>query len=175
MNDAAAKAWAGVLRGREARENTGRIFPRPRSHGDRKKLTLIASASALVVPTVGFALWCPSKILALLALLPGQALMCFFYGPAFSLAQGLCEAGIRATMASLLILLQVTAGGIIGIQLMGVLSDALAPWASGGGDSLRWGMSLITLLSLWAAAHFWWAGRTVESDLPELVGYPATN
>jgi hypothetical protein len=92
-------------------------------------------------------------------------LMFFFFAPLFALVQTLSAPGMRATLNSVFILVQVGVGGVIGTQLLGILSDAVLPFAGSTASALRWGMSLIALLSAWAALHFWLAGRSVRHDL----------
>jgi MFS family permease len=145
----------------------GYLTSRYGSQDERMKVRLVAIATALIAPALTWALWCPSKQLALLILLPGEALMFFFYGPAFSLVQGLSAATMRATMASVFILIQVLAGGVVGVQLLGGLSDAFTPVLGSNATALRWSMTLICLLALWAAVHFWLAGRSIREDLTE--------
>jgi hypothetical protein len=47
--------------------------------------------------------------------------------------------------------------------IVGTLSDALAPCL--GDQSLRYAMLAIGLVNLWAALHFFLAGRDLERDL----------
>jgi MFS family permease len=134
---------------------------------ERIKVRLMAVATALIAPTLAIVLWNPSKELALLILIPCQALMFFFIAPTMSLVQALSAPSTRATMASVFIFIQVLAGGVIGIQLPGILSDVLTPILGDGGLALRWSMTATSLLALWAAAHFWLSARTIRSDLAD--------
>lgn len=143
----------------------GYMSSHPRLSDERTQVRTMAVTTALIAPVVVAALWCPSKELALAIFIPAQALLFFFYAPTFSLVQGLCAAGMRATMASVFILIQVLAGGAVGVQLIGVLSDLIAPWAGDSASALRWSMTLTCLLALWAAVYFWRTGRSVVDDL----------
>jgi predicted MFS family arabinose efflux permease len=127
-------------------------------------LRLTAVATALTTPFVALVLWSPSKHLALLAFIPAQALMLFFLGPTSSVVLSLTAANMRATMASVFILVQLLAGGVIGVQLIGILSDALLPIAGDSAAALRWSMTLASLLGLWAAAHFWLAHQALSEE-----------
>jgi predicted MFS family arabinose efflux permease len=129
---------------------------------DRRTFWIMASATALLMPVIGVALWVPSARLALLMLLPVKALMFFCYGPTFSLVHSLSEPGVRATMASVFILIQVLSGGVLGTQLLGILSDALTPIAGDSGTALRWGMTATSALAVWSSLHFWLASRSIR-------------
>jgi MFS family permease len=132
---------------------------------ERIKVKLMAAATALIAPTLAIVLWSPSKEFALLILIPCQALMFFFIAPTMSLVQSLSSPSTRATMASVFIFIQVLAGGVLGIQLPGVLSDLLTPLLGNGGLALRWSMTATSLLALWAAVHFWLSARTIRRDM----------
>jgi MFS family permease len=159
---------------------SGYVTSRFGAADDRIKVRLMAMATALIAPTLAIALWSSSKELALLILIPCQALMYFFLAPTTALVQALSGPSTRATMASLFILIQVLAGGVIGIQLPGILSDLLTPILGNGGLALRWSMTATSLLALWAAIHFWLSARTIRRDLMDvsvaggMVVQPAT-
>jgi MFS family permease len=129
---------------------------------ERRKVWIMASATALLMPVIAVALWTPSARLALFMLLPVKALMFFCYGPTFSLVHSLSAPGVRATMASVFILIQVLSGGVLGTQLLGVLSDALTPVAGDSGTALRWSMTVTSALAIWASLHFWLASRSIR-------------
>jgi len=99
----------------------------------RVSVRLVAIATALISPFVIMALWCPSARAALLFLLPAQSLMMLFFAPTYSFVHGLCEANVRATTTSIFILIQVLMGGVIGMQLLGALSDILISVVGSGG------------------------------------------
>jgi predicted MFS family arabinose efflux permease len=128
---------------------------------EAKKMQLTSFATALAAPMLIIVLWVPAKHLAMTALLPCEVVLFFFYGPTFALVQALSAANVRATMASAFILIQVLAGGVIGVQLLGVLSDFLTALTGSGAVALRWGMTLISLLAVWSAGHFWRSGQLI--------------
>jgi len=134
---------------------------------ERIKVRLMAAATALIAPTLTIVLWNPSKEVALLILIPCQALMFFFIAPTMSLVQSLSAPSTRATMASVFIFIQVFAGGVIGTQLPGILSDLLTPILGNDGLALRWSMTATSLLALWAAIHFWLSAQTIRRDLAD--------
>jgi MFS family permease len=139
----------------------GHLTTRYGARDERIQTRLLALSAALSAPLLIAALLCASKQGAFLLLLPAYILAYFSYGPTFSLIQGLAEARIRAATIAVVILVQALFAGVIALQLVGILSDALSPRL--GMDSLRWTMTVISLLALWAAAHFAWSGRTIRS------------
>lgn len=165
---------------------SGQLTARYGARDERFKVRFMTVASALCAPVLAVVLWCPVKEWALVALLLAQIPLYFFLGPTSALVQDLTEGSMRATMASLFILLQVMLGGVIGTQLVGVFSDAFTPLAGNDALGLRWGIALMSLVGFWAAAHFWHAERSIARDLradlasPEsliettAVGYIAT-
>jgi MFS family permease len=134
------------------------------------KARLMAYAAVLAAPLAIFVLWCPFKHAALLGFLLLNVPVLFFIAPTYALVQDLVGANMRATMAAVFTLTQMLAGGVIGTQLVGLLSDALAPIAGNSTLSLRWGMAIGSMLTLGAALNFWLAARFVRQDLSE----PAT-
>lgn len=123
------------------------------------KIWIVAVANILVPPLLVVVLWGPSPELALVMLAPAFALMFFFFGPTFAVVQTLCTPDIRATVASVFILIQILLGSIFGIQMLGVISDVIAVIVNDSAQALRWSMTLICLFGLWAAVHFWRAGQ----------------
>jgi MFS family permease len=143
---------------------SGYLISRFGSQDPRIKLRLMALAAALAAPLALVVLLSPYKWVALLS----YAVFCvpayFFLGPTAALVQDLVGPHMRATVASVFILIQVIGGAIIGIQLVGFLSDLLTPIAGDSTSGLRWSMSVGALLSIWAAAHFWSAGQSIREE-----------
>jgi MFS family permease len=144
---------------------SGQLTSRYGARDERFKVRFMTVASAFSSPLLVLVLWCPVKEFALVAFLFAQIPLCFFLGPSYALSQELTEANMRTTMASLLILAQVMLGGVIGMQLVGVLSDAFTPVAGNQALGLRWSIALMSLAGFWAAAHFWQAERSITRDL----------
>jgi hypothetical protein len=122
-----------------------------------------------LVPCFGLFLLLPGKYQALTALAPLITLFYVYMGPTFALLQRLVADEIRATTLAVVFLLANLIGMGIGPQVVGVLSDALRPTL--GSDSLRYAMLAMSLVSLWAAYHFWQVGRTVRQDLAAGTGF----
>ena len=144
---------------------SGFLVTRFAGNDPRMKARLLTYAGVAVAPLALFVLWCPYKHAALLGCILLNISMYFYLAPAAALVQDLAGANMRATMASVVILFQILAGGVIGTQLVGVLSDALTPLAGNSTVAIRWSMALVAMVTLWAALHFWWAGRFIRKDL----------
>jgi MFS family permease len=140
----------------------------PGRHGSQNEFIearLTAVATALICPVLLVVLWCPNKTVDLTILIPCQALLCFYLTPNMAMVQTLAPANMRAAMASVFILLQMLAGGVIGTQLVGISSDAIAPILGSSASALRWSITLFSLVGVWAAAHFWWAGYFAREEV----------
>ena len=135
-----------------------------RSLGDESaQIRMMAVVTCLIGPTIGFALWTTSQSATLCALIPGYVCMYFFFGPTYSMVQGLAPPNSSATLVSLFVFIQVLCGGVVGVQVLGVASDLLARNLSDEVLGLRYAMSGAALLSVWACVHFWLASRAIQS------------
>ena len=130
---------------------------------ERGQLRLSALAIVATVPCMALFLFVPGKYPALAAMVPVALTFNFFLGPVIALMQRLVVDGMRATAIALVMMLASLIGMGIGPQIVGILSDLLAP--AFGKDSLRYAMLLMSSVALWGAYHLWRAGRTVASDL----------
>ena len=92
-----------------------------------------------------------------------QGLGAFFFGPSFAMSQALATFRMRALATSLLLLAQTLIGQGIGPLLTGAISDHLKPIV--GIDSLRYGLVIVGLVNLWAAAHYFIGARALPEDL----------
>jgi predicted MFS family arabinose efflux permease len=144
---------------------SGVLMARLAGAGAREKTVLLAYAALLVAPTALFVLWCPSKNAALVAYLLLNFPMLFYAGPTAALVQDLIGANMRATVAAICFLLQMVLGGIIANQLVGAFSDIFTSLTGLSSLGLCWSMTLGSLLTLWAAVHYWLAGRWADEGL----------
>jgi MFS family permease len=100
----------------------------------------------------------------LLGLVTVSAVLQFGYlGITFATLQNLMHSRARATASALLNAIYAVAGGI-GPYVLGQMSDALEP-SYGGGTGLAYAMALLSLVYLWAGAHYVLAARHVGPDL----------
>jgi predicted MFS family arabinose efflux permease len=84
-------------------------------------------------------------------------------GPCFALVQNLVPAPMRSKVVGLFLLMTTVGNLVIAPQLVGIVSDALGPHY--GADSLRMALLPLSLVGLWAAAHFWACSRKLKAGL----------
>jgi MFS family permease len=85
-----------------------------------------------------------------------------FFGPSFAVTQGLATLRTRAVATSILLFVQTIIGLGLGPLLAGALSDYLKP--TQGAQSLAWGLVIVGLANIWAAAHYFRGARTLRQD-----------
>lgn len=132
--------------------------------GDRRWYLWVPGwATLLMVPLQFVAYLAPSLGPALFAFAPMYVLAAMFFGPSFATTQALAPLRLRSVAASLLLFTQALIGLGLGPLLVGVASDWLEP--SSGVHSLRWGLVIVGLANLWAAAHYFLGARHLRRDL----------
>ena len=105
----------------------------------------------------------PDAFWALVWFLVPAAVGALYLGPSLAMVQGLVPLRMR-TLASAVLLFVINIIGLgLGPQTIGILSDLLAPRF--GQESLRYALLLAGLVNVWAALHFFLAGRTLARDL----------
>ena len=116
------------------------------------------------VPFVfAFYLWPDGHGALALAALPA-VLGGLYLGPTFAITQALVPPHMRAQAAAVLLLILNLIGMGLGPQLVGVLSDGLAPRF--GDESIRWALlGTVSVGALWATLHYALAARTLRDDL----------
>jgi predicted MFS family arabinose efflux permease len=101
--------------------------------------------------------------LALLMLVVPVALGNFYQATTFSQTQGLVTLRMRAVAAAVLLFILNIIGLGLGPQVTGIASDLLRPRF--GDESLRWSLLLCSLVNIWAAYHYYVAGKHLKADL----------
>jgi len=145
---------------------SGWLAARLGAAGQPSRITrVLAGGALLMAPMVVFVLWCPSKTWALVAYLLLTVPMYGYIAPVPTLVQNLVGPSMRATIVAIYFLAQMLLGGVLGTQLVGAISDVLLPLVGDSTAALRWSMALVSMATLWAAVHFWLAGRYVQEDL----------
>ncbi|MEN6541156.1 MFS transporter [Parvibaculum sp.] len=92
----------------------------------------------------------------------------FYLGPSFAMIQSLTPLHMRAlASAVMLFVLNFIALGF-GPLTVGLVSDLLKPHF--GDESLRWALFGTSFIGVWAAVHYYWAGKTYQADLEKLTG-----
>lgn len=135
-------------------------------------LWIVAVAILVSVPFAIGVYLAPGPYLALALLVIPVALGNFYQATTFSQTQGLATLRMRAVAAAVLLFILNIIGLGLGPQVTGILSDLLRPQF--GDDSLRWSLLLCGLVNIWAAVHFYIAGKYLKADLEATTRDEAT-
>ena len=126
-------------------------------------LWVVTVALLIAVPiTVGVYLSSSATASLLFLILP-VLLGNFYQATTFSQAQGLVPLRMRAVAAAVLLFILNIIGLGAGPQMVGVVSDFLAP--TYGDESLRYALLALSFVNIWAAYHYYLAGKTLKQDL----------
>ena len=87
----------------------------------------------------------------------------FYQATTFSQTQGISALRMRAVAAGILLFIINFVGLGFGPQVVGIVSDLLVD--SYGTESLRYALLICSLVNIWAAAHYFVAGRHLKDDL----------
>jgi MFS family permease len=104
----------------------------------------------------------PSPMVSLTGTAVGTLIWSLWYAAQMMLMTGLVGSRMRATSWALIMAVTMTLGNALGPQSIGLISDWLEP--SVGHLSLRNAMLSMLVLNLWAAVHFFLAGKTIAAD-----------
>ena len=105
-----------------------------------------------------------SGALTVMLLIPPAFFSLAYIGPVQALTQTLAGARMRATASASFLLVINLIGLGLGPQIVGILSDALAP--AQGVHSLRYALLIVSVLgATWAAIHYVLAARNIREDL----------
>jgi MFS family permease len=146
---------------------SGNLSRRFRMDDERRQAQFLAAISVLAWPLLLALFLSPLKTSALLLSFAATLLVNFFFAPSFSLVQALSTPSMRATVVAVVILSQTLVAGALGLQFIGIVSDALT--GRFGEDALRWSLVALTPAALWAGLHFWLAARSIKQDLATLA------
>jgi MFS family permease len=91
----------------------------------------------------------------------------FYLAPTFAMIQGLVPVEMRSVAAAIFLFVLNIIGMGLGPQAVGILSDYFAPQY--GADSLRYSLLVFGCLNLWAAWHYFLAGRTLKADMASIA------
>ena len=133
------------------------------SRRDQRWLAYLpALATVLAIPTVLIILLSPTKVPALLVMIPNSILGAMWFGPIFATAQGLAQLRMRAIASAIMVFVINMIGLGLGPQTVGILNDVLKPQF--GDNAVRYSLLIIVVTNVWAAIHFFLAGRTLRAD-----------
>ncbi len=126
-------------------------------------LWIVAVALLAGVPFAVMVFVAPSPTSALLYLIVPVMLGNFYQATTFSQTQGLVSLRMRSVAAAVLLFVINIIGLGLGPQMVGIVSDALAP--AYGKESLRYALLACSLINIWAAAHYYFGGKHLAGDL----------
>jgi predicted MFS family arabinose efflux permease len=87
----------------------------------------------------------------------------FYQATTFSQTQGLAGLRMRSVAAAVLLFIINIIGLGLGPQAVGIISDALQPTFAQ--ESLRYALLICAFVNIWAALHFYLAGKHLAADL----------
>lgn len=125
-----------------------------------------AIALAINVPCSLFWIWWNEPYLALIVQFIGASTVGVYYGPSFALVQSLAPVAIRARSTAFFFVIANLIGLGLGPTLVGAVSEIFLPHY-GAITSLRIGLTLVTLSSIYGAWVFWRMQRQIEIDWNE--------
>jgi predicted MFS family arabinose efflux permease len=138
------------------------------SKRDMKWMPRIVTIATVVGLPFGFAIYLTDSSWVVFALIGVPAALGSVYlPPTYAMTQGLVEVRMRTVASALLLFVINLIGMGLGPLLAGLISDALAP--TYGKDSLKYALLILTLFNVWAAVHYWIAGRYFEADFKRVV------
>jgi MFS family permease len=123
---------------------------------------LTGLAMALSTLPMAFIYLSESLSVVYTSILVSNSLFAFWYTSQMVLMTGLVGSRMRATAWAIGNFFTLGLGMAFGPQIVGFLSDFLEPIA--GVHSLRYAMLSVIIFVVWAALHFWFAGRTLIGD-----------
>ncbi len=86
-----------------------------------------------------------------------------YLGPSIAMVQSLVGIRMRTVASAIFLFIINLIGMGLGSLVIGGMSDALTPQY--GQDALRYTLLVVMAFNLWAAYHYWQAGRFMETDL----------
>jgi predicted MFS family arabinose efflux permease len=138
------------------------------SKRDMKWMPRIVTIATVVGLPFGFAIYLTDSSWMVFALIGVPAALGSVYlPPTYAMTQGLVEVRMRTVASALLLFVINLIGMGLGPLLAGLISDALAP--AYGKDSLKYALLILTLFNVWAAVHYWIAGRYFEADFKRVA------
>lgn len=138
------------------------------SKRDMKWMPRIVTIATVVGLPFGFAIYLTESSWVVFALIGVPAALGSVYlPPTYAMTQGLVEVRMRTVASALLLFVINLIGMGLGPLMAGLISDALTP--TYGKDSLKYALLILTLFNVWAAVHYWIAGRYFEADFKRVV------
>ncbi|WP_373186143.1 spinster family MFS transporter [Halopseudomonas sp.] len=128
---------------------------------------IVGLAKILAIPFIVSFYLIDSTFWALVVYMPAAFLGAFYLGPSFAMIQSLTPLRSRALASAIMLFVLNLVGLGFGPQLIGIASDVMRVWFDN--DSLRYALLGAAFINIWAAIHYYLAGRTIESDTGNLA------
>jgi predicted MFS family arabinose efflux permease len=162
---------AGAVTGRAhlvggiiATAGTAWWLSRPAMTDPRRVVWLLAAGVGLATIPSFIAFWTGSLYLSTLMFWLFIPAIYFYIGPCMGLLQNLAPFRMRAMFTAWSLLVGNVFNLIIAPQSVGFLSDRFGGAHGADAASLRLALLMLAPTGLWAAWHFWMAGRTIVAD-----------
>ncbi len=124
---------------------------------------IVALSQIVSAPFVLIFYLADSTLIAFISYAPIIFLGAFYLGPTFGMIQSLAPPHRRAMAAAILLLILNLIGLGLGPQMVGILSDLFEPYA--GSDSVRYALLAVSVVGLWATAHYYLAGAHYAREI----------
>lgn len=128
---------------------------------------IVGLAKILAIPFIVSFYLIDSTFWALVVYMPAAFLGAFYLGPSFAMIQSLTPLRSRALASAIMLFVLNLVGLGFGPQLIGIASDVMRVWFEN--DSLRYALLGAAFINIWAAVHYYLAGKTIESDTRDLA------
>lgn len=128
---------------------------------------IVGLAKVLAIPFIVSFYLIDSTFWALVVYMPAAFLGAFYLGPSFAMIQSLTPLRSRALASAIMLFVLNLVGLGFGPQLIGIASDVMRVWFDN--DSLRYALLGAAFINIWAATHYYLAGKTIESDTANLA------
>ncbi len=123
---------------------------------------IVGLAKLLAIPFIVAFYLVDSTLWALVIYMPAAFLGAFYLGPSFAMIQSLTPLRSRALASAIMLFVLNLVGLGLGPQAIGIVSDVLRPLFET--DSLRYALLGAAFLNIWAALHYYLAGRHIKHD-----------
>jgi MFS family permease len=141
------------------------------SKRDVKWMPRVVTLATIIGLPFGLAIYLVDSSFLVFSLIGIPAMMGSVYlPPTYAMTQGLVEVRMRTVASALLLFVINFIGMGLGPLIAGALSDYFTPLY--GKDALAYSLFAMSFLNIWAAVHFWIAGRDFESDLKRVTKAP---
>jgi predicted MFS family arabinose efflux permease len=128
----------------------------------RWKGWIVGVAKFAAAPLVITAFMSSELLVALAFWLPAAVLGAFYHGPGAAIVQTVTPTAMRATVSAIMLFVLNLIGLGFGPLLVGAVSDALNPVF--GQESLRYSLTAMALLNIWAGIHYMLAGSAFARE-----------